>query len=217
MLGRRRRTGTALWVAAAVSCLALAGACSDDEKGVTGATVPTAGDATTTSGAPTTTVPPSYDVPETIDQAYVQRVVSAYDKVLGDAIRVLKRDGVINEEFLNHLLAIYTADEFDFQQRAWIDSIDAGRLNQTPENPGDPVTTVGAIADASPSCIIARAEQDDSADFVGTPVESPQDDYVVLVRKKPDRDPLSLNPTPWVMAFDGFKKDNSIPRNSCGD
>ncbi len=62
---------------------------------------------------------PSYDVPETVDQAYVQRVVTAYDKVLGDAIRVLKRDGEVNDEFLKHLLAIYTAPEFEVHELAW--------------------------------------------------------------------------------------------------
>jgi hypothetical protein len=39
----------------------------------------------------------------------------------------------------------------------------------------------------------------------------------VLVQKKPGRDPLAVNPTPWVMAFDGSKNDNSVPVNSCDD
>jgi hypothetical protein len=68
-------------------------------------------------------------------------------------------------------------------------------------------------------CVILRADRDygptlkEGVDQVRTS----NDQYLVLVRKRPGRDPLSLNPTPWVMSFDGSKDDNSVPRNSCGD
>lgn len=205
-----------------VAAIVIAGACSGGDEGdpPLGPTVPLGGTSTTsTTVAPTTTTlgPADYDVPEVIDQAYVQRVVSAYDKVLGDAIRVLKRDGGVSEEFLKHLLAIYTEEEFEFQQKAWLESVGAGRVEQTSASAGDPVTTVVGLTEASAGCVIARVEQDDSANFLGESVESPQDDYVVLVRKKEGRDPLDVNSTPWVMSFDGFKDDNSVPRNSCDD
>lgn len=206
---------TVLRAIAAVICLTLAGACSDDGKDPKGATVPTADDATTTSAAPTTTTSPSYDVPETIDQAYVQRVVSAYDKVLGDAIRVLKRDGVIRDEFLHHLLAIYTADEFEFQQKLWRESLAKGRVADTPDSPGDPRTTVSAVQSITPVCVVARADRDFSANLRGEQVESPQDDYIALVPKQSGRDPLNVNATPWVMTFDGYKADNSVPSDEC--
>lgn len=193
------------------------GACSGDgDDGVTGPTVPPGGE-TSTTGAPstTTTAPANYDVPELIDQAYVQRVVSAYDEVLGDAIRVLKRDGGLSDEFLKHLLAIYSADEFEFQQQLWGESVAKGRLEKTPAEPGDPATAVGAVVSATPTCVIARAERDLSANFTGTQAESSQDDYLVLVRKAAGRDPLNRNPTPWVLGFDGYKADNSVPTDEC--
>jgi hypothetical protein len=234
MPGWSRRTvfavGRRFVVGVVALCLVVVGgACSGgdggDGDGRTGPTVPPGDDVSTTTttalaGSTTTSAPlgpEAYAIPDVIDQAYVQRVVSAYDKVLGDAIRLLKREGQVTDDFRKHILAIYTAQEFEFQQQAWLETVAAGRLEETPERPGDPVTTVGPLVEATPTCIITRAEQDDSANYTGQSVESPQDDYLVLVRKRPDRDPLGLNPTPWVMSFDGFKEDNTVPRNSCGD
>jgi hypothetical protein len=224
MLRELRRTVSGVrarewWAALVVGAVVVAGACSGGSRsgGTAGPTVPEERSTTTSSSTSTTLDPAAYAVPETIDQAYVQRVVSAYDHVLGDAIRALKRDGGLSDDFLKHLLAIYTEPEFEFQQKAWREAIATGRVQRTSENPGDPQTTVGELSEATPVCIIARADRDNRANFTGTPIESPQDEYVVLVRKNPNRDPLALNPTPWVMAFDGFKNDNSVPRNSCGD
>lgn len=215
--GRRTPVTVRRWAVGLIVGALVAGACSGggDDR-VTGPTIPTdTSRATTTTSTTTTLAPASYDVPEVIDQAYVQRVVSAYDKVLGDAIRVLKRDGGVSDEFLKHLLAIYTAEEFEFQQDLWRESLAKGRLEKTPSSPGDPVTTVIGISRSEPTCVIARAERDLAANFEGDQAESEQDDYVVLVPKPGGRDPLGLNPTPWVLHFDGFNVDNSEPVEKC--
>lgn len=211
-MGTRARS----WVGVVIALGVVAGACSGgDGPRRPEPTVPV--EATTTSSTATTLDPSAYAVPETIDQAYVQKVVSAYDRVLGDAIRVLKRDGGLSDDFLKRLLAIYTEAEFEFQQKAWRELVNGGRLQRTPETPGDPQTTIGSIVSATPTCVTARAERDNSANLLVPQAESQQDDYIVLVRNRGDRDPLNLNPTPWVIAFDGFKEDNSVPVNSCGD
>lgn len=202
---------------AAVLGAALLTACAGDGRAASpGPTVPTEPEvaATTTS---TTTL--SYDVPETIDQAYVQRVVSAYDKVLGDAIRILVRDRGVTEEFLKHLLAIYTEPEFEVQQRLWIESSQTGGLERRKDVPADPGTAVLQVVEATRTCVITRVDRDFGPTFRDgeQEVDPPEDDYIVLVQKRPGRDPLMVNPTPWVMSFDGFKNDNSVPRNSCGD
>jgi hypothetical protein len=181
--------------------------------------VPTDTRVTTTTSTSTTLAPASYAVPEVIDQAYVQRVVSAYDKVLGDAIRVLKRDGGVSDEFLKHLLAIYTQPEFESQTRGWQQAAAEGDLDKRPAVPDDPVTRVVRLARADAKCITAEVDRDLRPTLQPgvEPAESDQPDYVVLVRKKPDRDPTASNPTPWVMAFDGFKIDGTEPVNSCDD
>lgn len=182
-----------------------------DER--TGPTVPE----TLAPVASTSTTAPSYDIPAAIDHAYVQKVVTAYDKALGDAIRVLVREKAVTEEFLKYLVGIYTEQEFDVQQRGWSEAVAEGDIEKRPPNPGDPVTTVLRVVEADQKCVIARADRDNRPTLNVEPEESTQDNYMVLVRKKPGRDPLNINPTPWVMSFDGAKLDNSVPRNSCDD
>jgi len=200
-------------------------ACSKGRDEGPGTTVPPGGGAagvtnTTADAATTATVAAvSYEVPEVIDQAYVQRVVNAYDKVLGDAIRILKRDGAITEDFLEHLLAIYTEDEFESQQRGWLDALAGGDLEKRPPVPSDPITRIVRVARLDAKCITIEVDRDFRPTISSgqVPAESPEPDYLVLVAKKDGRDPAALNPTPWVMAFDGFKQDGSEPVNSCDD
>jgi hypothetical protein len=207
MLGRRGRTG--LWLLAVVAVLTSAcfGRANDD--GVVGPTVP--------PGSSTTTTVLSYDIPPVVDLAYVQRVVSAYDHALGDAIRVLVRDRSLSDEFLKYLVGLYTPAEFEFQQKLWTDSVAQGRLDRTPARPGDPKTAVLRTERADESCIVARVDRDLTATLnPGEPPARPaHDHYMVLVRKDVSRDPLQVNPTPWAVAFDGSKDDNSVPVNSC--
>jgi hypothetical protein len=198
-----------------VSLLA-GGACfgrGNGDNGV-GPTVPPGGTSSTTS---TSVV--SYDVPAVIDLPYVKRVVSAYDHALGDAIRVLVRDQGLSDEFLKYLVGLYTEPEFEFQQKLWSEEVSGGRLAKTQPQPGDPRTTVLTLVRGDARCVIARAERDYGPTLLPEhpPIESAQDDYIVLVPEKPGRDPLNINPTPWALAFDGFKEDNSVPTNSCDD
>lgn len=217
MLGRGRR-GCLPGALAAVLILSLAsGACfgrGRDGDGGVGPTVPPGGTSSTTSSSAV-----SYDVPPVIDLAYVQRVVSAYDHALGDAIRVLVRDRSLSDEFLKYLVGLYTEPQFEVQQRLWADAVAQGDLQRRPSNPGDPVTNVLRLDLATPTCVIAAIDRDFRPTLKPgvTPAESPQEDFVVLVRKRPNRDPFSANPTPWAMAFDGFKEDGTAPTNSCDD
>lgn len=176
-------------------------------------------ESTTTSSTATTLDPSAYAVPETIDQAYVQKVVSAYDRVLGDAIRVLKRDGRLSDDFLKRLLAIYTQPQFEFQQQVWAEAVRQGDLDKRPEVPGDPRTRVVSVLRADGRCVIAEIDRDFSPTLTPgvAPEPSPEADYIVLVAKLGRPDPLEANPTPWVMAFDGYLPGNRAPLNSCDD
>lgn len=212
------RTGVG-WALAMVVLVTTA--CSDGRGSQTGATVPP-GDTfptSTTVATTTTAAVESYDVPEVIDQAYVQRVVSAYDKVLGDAIRVLKRDGAVTEEFLGYLVGLYSESQFEFQQRLWVEAVAMGDLAKRPDVPGDPRTAVLRLVKADRTCVIAQIQRDFSATLLAGVAqdESPEDDYVVLVPGDGSRDPRRVNPTPWSLSFDGFKLSNEPPLNSCGD
>src|SRR5919109_5443591 len=91
--------------------------------------------------ATTSSTTADYSVPETIDVAYVDRVMAALDHVYGDAIRTLATERTITEEFLDRLAAIYTPSEFDTAQDAWVTDVASG-LKGLRDQPGDPTTTV---------------------------------------------------------------------------
>lgn len=219
--GRRTPVTVRRWVVVAVAGLTVAGACSGgDDDGITGPTIPTDTRVTTTTSTTTTVAPASYDVPEVIDQAYVQRVVSAYDKVLGDAIRDAMKKRRVDETFLKYLIGIYGPDEIEFQQNLWVEAANDGSLfARSLDEPGDPKTAVLALVESRTNCVVVRAERDYAPTLRDgeTAPESPQDDYIVLTPKPIGRDPLNVNLTPWVMAFDGFKKDNSVPSEACDE
>jgi hypothetical protein len=67
--------------------------------------------------------------------------------------------------------------------------------------------------------VVARVDQDFTEVLAPgqDPGATPQDDYVVLVPKIEGRDPLRINGTPWVAAFDGYLEDNSVPLTKCDE
>ncbi|MEA3077962.1 MAG: hypothetical protein QOF60_2870, partial [Actinomycetota bacterium] len=182
MLGRRERTGLLVLLAAlAVVTSACFGRANDD--GVVGPTVPP-GSSTTT-----TTAVPSYDVPAVIDLAYVQRVVSAYDHALGDAIRVLVRDRSLSDEFLKYLVGLYTPAEFETQQRAWQEEVANGRIEKSADPVADPRTEVRRLVSDQSACVVVQVDRDYSPTLKpGVQQTKPaHDHYLVLVRKQSGR------------------------------
>src|SRR4051794_20455496 len=91
-------------VLAALACVALAAGACGGKGGSPARGAPVPAEESTSPAPPTTlattTTVANYDIPATIDQAYVQRVVSAHDHALGDAIRVMVRDKAISDDFL---------------------------------------------------------------------------------------------------------------------
>ncbi|MGH9179821.1 MAG: hypothetical protein ACRD0N_14870, partial [Acidimicrobiales bacterium] len=101
----RQRASAVL--AVTVSMALASGGCQgggDDEPRTT---VPTAPSTSTTS---TTAV--SYAVPATIDQAYIEKVMAALDRVYGDAARYMAQKRAPDEEFLRILGAAFGGDSF---------------------------------------------------------------------------------------------------------
>src|SRR3954449_5225669 len=67
----------------------------------------------------TSTTAVSYDVPATIDQAYVQKVMTALDHVYGDAVRDIAQERQVSPKFLLYLGALYTDHYFNLARDAW--------------------------------------------------------------------------------------------------
>lgn len=149
----------------------------------------------------TTTTVVDYSVPAVIDVAYVEKVMAALDRVYGDAIRTLAAERQITEPFLSRLAAIYGDKQFDLAQRAWVRDVADG-LDDLRSPPGDPTTVVQRTVRLDADCMVAAVERTFRA--VREPVTSTPQKYIALVPKPPGRDPQSLNPTPWLMSYDGF-------------
>lgn len=158
----------------------------------------------------TDTTAVDYSVPEVIDVAYVEKVMAALDRVYGDAIRTLARERQITQAFLERLAAIYTPAEFKLAQDIWVRDVASGLDGLLP-NPGDPTTAVNRLARAEPTCVVAAVKRSFAATRSRPDKETPPW-YIALI---PRSAPSGLNPTPWIIAFDGFKDDGSEPRDPC--
>ncbi|MBW3669004.1 MAG: hypothetical protein KY443_07295 [Actinobacteria bacterium] len=162
----------------------------------------------------TSTTAVDYSVPAVIDAAYVEKVMAALDRVYGDAIRTLAAERQITEEFLTRLAAIYGDAQFDVAQRAWVRDVADG-LDDLHRLPGDPLTVVQRTVRLDADCIVAAVERTFRA--VREPVTSTPQKYIALVPKPEGRDMRSLNPTPWIMSYDGFVAEpaGAEPANPC--
>ena len=65
---------------------------------------------------PTATVPQGttttnpYAIPPVIDEAYVNRVLAGLDQVIGDAVRLVVKNRVVDEEVYYRLSSVYLGD-----------------------------------------------------------------------------------------------------------
>lgn len=184
----------------------LVGACNGGGGASVDDTLPPPVDTTSTTAV-------DYSVPALIDAAYVEKVMAALDRVYGDAIRTLAAERQITEDFLTRLAAIYGDRFFRLAQDAWVKDVAAGLPDLKP-NPGDPVTKVSTVVRAEPTCVVAAVTRDFGATRTA-PRPSPNQHYIAFVPKPPGRDPRALNPTPWIMSYDGFTSSGAPPVEPC--
>jgi hypothetical protein len=161
----------------------------------------------------TSTTAPSFDVPAVIDAAYVGRVMQALDHVYGDGVRHLAVSRSVDEEFLKHLLAIYTDRFFQLAQDAWVKESARG-FPTLAQSPGDPLTRIQSIVRNDRDCVVAQVTHDFSALRTSPPAPTPQR-YIALISKPSNRDPDGLNPTPWAMTYDGYPQSDTVPEDPC--
>jgi hypothetical protein len=202
VVGRSART------AILVGLLALAGlgACGgNDTETPAGATVPKATSSTTPADL--------YAVPATIDAAYLNKVFAALEHVDGDATRAVVASKNFVPDAANRLRAIYAEDEFQEQVNLWLDVIIEKRLNRLKPSPGDRSSVTAKVHTAAPECIFVAVMRDYSP--VAIAPGPPDLEYVTLRPIDPQRDPLDLNPTPWMIESAGLRSDGSVPSNPC--
>ena len=185
--------------------LALA-ACRDSGGKEPDTTVPTA----PSTSATTATTALSFEVPPTIDMAYIQKVMNALDHVEGDIARHVAAKRALDEEFGRYMVALYADGEsLQLTQQLW-SGIAADGFALLRAQPGDPKTTVKRLIAARPDCIVVQADRDFFAAF-NKPDPAASARYVGLIPLPPDRNLDRRNPTPWSIGFDGRFKDEHEP------
>lgn len=157
------------------------------------------------------TIADPYAVPDTIDAAYVNRVLAGLDAVDGDTFRLYLRDRQISPEISERIRALHGSGEgYDIEIR----SLEEQKETRFPAVPGNRLSTVARLISASPKCIYAQVVRD------YRPVGGTVSDLVAWVGLWPLPalyDPSQVNPTPWRYVVDGFRPDRSEPVNPCTD
>lgn len=161
----------------------------------------------------TDTTAVDYSVPAVIDVAYVEKVMAALDRVYGDGIRTLAKERAITQEFLEHLVAIYGDRFYRLAQDAWTQELSTG-ASTLAARPGDPHTTITALRQVDRACVVAQVVRDFSATRSSTPAVTPTR-YIGLVPLIDQRDTRGLNPTPWMLAYDGWTPNGDPPVEPC--
>lgn len=181
--------------------LLLAVGCSRIQGGDTPATSTTqpAGASTTSAAATPTSVGlgPSFQVPITVDLAYVQRLLDTIYHFDGEAARHAFVKRTPDAELDERLEAIFGEPALSDARRVISDNaIDGFAHFANP--PGDPAVRVAEIVQVTPTCMIVRANVDDRPRFKDQrPAPAPS------VLQLATADVLPLNPTGWGVAFAG--------------
>ena len=212
---------TAIPAVLAALALVASAACSNGgaEKGSAGANPTVATDpprtnpTVATAPAPTTTTNP-YAVPSVIDVAYVNRVLAALDKVLGDAIRSMVAAGTITTDGYDRLRSIFGDTQLLQNSISLLELQMHQGFREYKRSPGNRSTTVRQVVTATPTCIWAQVARDYTA-VDANPGTTFNPQWVSLRPLDASRDPKKYNPTPWATHYDGFLRDRSEPPNQC--
>jgi len=146
------------------------------------------------SVAPTTTTVP-YEVPETIDSAYVQRVVERLEEVRAAVLR----DNLASRQFTDRdrerFEAIFADPALDFQMHLWRRDAHLPIPN-VKENPDPAKYSIDRIVSSSADCIWVKSTIDGKHNRTD---DAPATQVLDLVLKRYPHDE-SINPTPWVLS-----------------
>ena len=153
---------------------------------------------TTSSSTTTKTEPvdPSVvpDDPEDINEEYVEAVLNAHNRVIGDALR-LQLEGADISEIVDRYNAIYVPEVADGLLTNII-GVSEAVLSTLKQPPGDQQSRVVSIETATVDCIEALVIHDFS-EVLNTPPPSAENVVVLRARNEP-RVKSELNPTGWL-------------------
>lgn len=187
--------------------LALSASCSGTDR-------PSFPSATVGTEPPRTTTTNPYAIPPVIDDAYVNRVLAAFDTIRGDVSRLVVQTKTIPPEAIDRLRSIYgKSDALQLDIDLLQDDMFKG-FSDYKDPPGNQRTTVEHLITAKDACIFAQVQRDYSA-VTSQPNPPPSRLWVVLLPDPGDIDPWGYNPTPWYLPYDGYQPGRVAPQNPC--
>lgn len=152
---------------------------------------------TTTLEVTTTTSASSFAVPAVIDLSYVQRVLEAIYHLDGEAARHAYAVKSADNELKERLDAIYGGPALADATQVYERNAAEG-FSQFANPPGDAKVSAVTIIQATPTCIVARADLDHGPFFRKPGKPAPQS----VIQLGP-ADILPLNPTGWGVVVAG--------------
>lgn len=178
--------------------LVLAAGCrsSADPPPVTTTTLLPVPETTTTIPATTTTTDP-FAVPAVIDVAYAQRVLENIYRLDGEAVRYAYAKKVLDAELDARLVAIFGGPALEEARRILKENA-AERFVRFADPPGYPKVSVIEIVQATPLCMVVRANLDFGSYYKRVQAPDPQ---VVVELRTADVEPF--NPTGWGVLVAG--------------
>lgn len=207
-------------LATTLTLLALLGACQTPEPETPTATIAAPSAAPTPS--PTATAPPSptpppspedYAVPAVIDEAYIQRVLTALYDLESEVVRLAQASGGLSDPARDLLRAIYRPEQTSFQFSVYEEASAEGfpGLRPTPGNQG---FAVQDLLSATTECIFVAGQRDFS-EVLSAPSELEGLTYVQLLPRVAAEDPGARNATPWMVGGSERRPDGSVPEDPC--
>jgi len=152
-----------------------------------------------TSTSTTTTAPADpYAIPDTIDVAYVQRVIDKLYEIEAEAAAEIVANKELVPSAAEKLRSIYAVDELNAQLRAWGDIVSGDELNSFKNPPGPVEVSVVRIGTATATCV--RVETLEDATPTAVSPQTPYSNFLRLIRAAPGQ-----NPTPWVIAEESLE------------
>jgi len=182
----------------------LVAGCTDTSSGGGGTattTGPVPAIATTVAELPATTlapgVAPPFQMPAVVDVAYVQRLLDAIYRLDGEATRRAFVTGAPDAEVDERLVAIFGDPALAEAKRVLTDQAADGFVRLA-NPPGDATVRVVEVLQATPACIVVRADLDRGPVF-----REPRPATARVVIRLARADVLAFNPTGWGVVSAG--------------
>lgn len=208
-------------LAATLTLLAFLPACQPPDPETPTATIaaPTPPASTSTPTAPPSPSsspspsPEDYTVPAVIDDAYVQRVLTALYHLESEALRQMVASGDVTSETEGLIRALVRSDLAERDLDAYREGASEG-FPGVLRPPGDQQITLHELIAAKPDCIFAQTLRDFTA-VLSDPGSQNGITYVQLLLKDEGQDPFDSNPTPWIVGGSVLRADEGRPEDPC--